>query len=115
MKEFTRYSNLYFLIVILLCSSQISANTEKLHALNSVSVDIGSGILVFEDSLQGYTIEDILNTEISWQTSAQDVFNRDQVSVINYESGQEVKRIDVGNHPQRIREGMLKAEWTSLY
>ncbi len=39
----------------------------------------------------------------------------DQVSVISYETAQEVKRIDVGNHPQRVREGMLKVDWTSLY
>ena len=48
------------------------------------------------------------NCLISWSAS-------DQVSVINYETGEEIKRIDVGNHPQRVREGMLKTEWTSLY
>ena len=39
----------------------------------------------------------------------------DQVSVIHYATAQEVKRIDVGNHPQRVREGWLKIDWTSLY
>ncbi|WP_300428166.1 hypothetical protein [uncultured Thalassolituus sp.] len=48
------------------------------------------------------------NCLISWSGT-------DQVSVINYATGQEVKRIDVGNHPQRVREGMLKADWISLY
>lgn len=48
------------------------------------------------------------NCLISWSGT-------DQISVINYESGEEVKRIDVGNHPQRIREGMLNADWMSLY
>ncbi|WP_420589560.1 YncE family protein [Bacterioplanoides sp.] len=48
------------------------------------------------------------NCLISWSAT-------DQVSVISYETGEEVKRIDVGNHPQRVREGMLKIDWTSLY
>lgn len=36
----------------------------------------------------------------------------DQMSVISYASGEEVARIDVGYHPQRIREGALPADWT---
>ena len=48
------------------------------------------------------------NCLISWSET-------DQVSVINYATREEIKRIDVGNHPQRIREGMLKADWMSLY
>lgn len=47
------------------------------------------------------------NCLISWSET-------DEVSVINYESREEIKRIPVGNHPQRIREGTVKAEWTSL-
>ncbi len=31
----------------------------------------------------------------------------DQVSVINYRQAKEVARIDVGDHPQRVREGVL--------
>lgn len=31
----------------------------------------------------------------------------DQVSVINYQEASEVSRIDVGDHPQRVREGVL--------
>ena len=31
----------------------------------------------------------------------------DQVSVINYAEAREVARIDVGDHPQRVREGYL--------
>jgi len=48
------------------------------------------------------------NCLISWSET-------DQVSVINYATREEIKRIDVGNHPQRIREGMLKSDWISLY
>ncbi len=31
----------------------------------------------------------------------------DQMSIISYETAQEVKRIDVGDHPQRVREGYV--------
>jgi DNA-binding beta-propeller fold protein YncE len=48
------------------------------------------------------------NCLISWSAT-------DQVSVVSYETGKEIKRIDVGNHPQRVREGMLKSDWTTLY
>lgn len=37
---------------------------------------------------------------VSWSAT-------DQVSVINYHSAKEVARIDVGDHPQRVREGFL--------
>lgn len=39
----------------------------------------------------------------------------DQMSVINYRSGEEVARVDVGDHPQRIREGNVPAGWSSGY
>ncbi len=45
------------------------------------------------------------NCYISWSGT-------DQMSVINYESGEEVVRIDVGDHPQRIREGYVPVNWT---
>lgn len=48
------------------------------------------------------------NCLISWSET-------DQVSVINYATRTETHRIDVGNHPQRIREGVLKPDWISLY
>lgn len=35
----------------------------------------------------------------------------DQMSVIDYASGSEVARVDVGRHPQRIREGYAPANW----
>ncbi|MEO0575744.1 MAG: YncE family protein [Pseudomonadota bacterium] len=35
----------------------------------------------------------------------------DQMSVINYASASEVARIDVGDHPQRIREGFVTGAW----
>lgn len=35
----------------------------------------------------------------------------DQMSVFNYASGQEVARVDVGDHPQRIREGGVPEAW----
>ncbi|OZG73958.1 serine/threonine protein kinase [Hahella sp. CCB-MM4] len=46
------------------------------------------------------------NCYISWSGT-------DQMSVINYESGEEVVRIDVGDHPQRIREGYVPVNWTA--
>ncbi|MBQ24672.1 serine/threonine protein kinase [Alcanivorax sp.] len=35
----------------------------------------------------------------------------DQMSVFNYASGKEVARVDVGDHPQRIREGSVPEAW----
>ena len=35
----------------------------------------------------------------------------DQMSVFNYQTGQEVARVDVGDHPQRIREGSVPQAW----
>lgn len=35
----------------------------------------------------------------------------DQMSVIHYASAHEVARIDVGDHPQRIREGFVTSAW----
>ncbi len=38
----------------------------------------------------------------------------DQMSVISYSTGEEVVRVDVGDHPQRIREGYVSGEWLWL-
>ena len=35
----------------------------------------------------------------------------DQMSVISYRTATEVARVDVGDHPQRIREGRVPADW----
>ena len=37
----------------------------------------------------------------------------DQMSVISYSTGEEVARVDVGDHPQRIRQGYVRKEWIS--
>lgn len=37
----------------------------------------------------------------------------DQISVFSYRSERELARVDVGDHPQRIREGVLPAGWHS--
>ncbi len=39
----------------------------------------------------------------------------DQMSVISYESGEEVARVDVGDHPQRIREGFVPEGWSTPF
>ena len=44
------------------------------------------------------------NCYISWSAT-------DQMSVISYKTGEEVARIDVGDHPQRIREGYVPKFW----
>ncbi|MBK8972487.1 MAG: serine/threonine protein kinase [Hahellaceae bacterium] len=41
---------------------------------------------------------------ISWSAT-------DQMSVISFSSGEEVARVDVGDHPQRIREGFVPSYW----
>ena len=41
---------------------------------------------------------------ISWSET-------DQMSVISYEDEKEIARVDVGRHPQRIREGSVPAGW----
>lgn len=41
---------------------------------------------------------------VSWSGS-------DQMSVISYETGAEITRVNVGNHPQRIREGFAPEHW----
>lgn len=39
----------------------------------------------------------------------------DQMSVISFRTGEEVARIDVGDHPQRIREGFVPSDWSTPY
>lgn len=41
---------------------------------------------------------------VSWSGS-------DQMSVISYATGTEITRVNVGNHPQRIREGFAPENW----
>ncbi|MDX5298389.1 MAG: serine/threonine protein kinase, partial [Gammaproteobacteria bacterium] len=37
----------------------------------------------------------------------------DEMSVISYETETEVARVSVGDHPQRIREGYVPADWST--
>ena len=43
---------------------------------------------------------------VSWSAT-------DQLSIIDYASKAEIARIDVGNHPQRVREGFIPAGWSA--
>jgi hypothetical protein len=45
-------------------------------------------------------------TVISWSGS-------DAVSALSYEKETEVARIDVGDHPQRIRTGNVRTDWVN--
>jgi len=54
-----------------------------------------------------------------WATSSKDGTRcyvswsgTDEMSVIDYRTETEIKRVPVGNHPQRIREGFVPAGWT---
>lgn len=48
------------------------------------------------------------NCFVSWSGT-------DQMSVINIERAEEIARIDVGDHPQRIREGSVPQGWSTSY
>jgi len=48
------------------------------------------------------------NCFVSWSGT-------DQMSVINIERAEEVVRVDVGDHPQRIREGSVPDGWTTPF
>ncbi|MCK0164920.1 hypothetical protein [Marinobacter sp. S6332] len=48
------------------------------------------------------------NCFVSWSGT-------DQISVINIDRAEEVARIDVGDHPQRIREGSVPQGWATGY
>jgi YVTN family beta-propeller protein len=41
---------------------------------------------------------------VSWSGS-------DQMSVISFDTGKEMTRVNVGDHPQRIREGFVPDTW----
>jgi len=48
------------------------------------------------------------NCFVSWSGT-------DQMSVINIDRAEEVVRVDVGDHPQRIREGSVPDGWTAAF
>ncbi|WP_323752729.1 hypothetical protein [Marinobacter sp.] len=48
------------------------------------------------------------NCFVSWSGT-------DQMSVINIERAEEVVRVDVGDHPQRIREGSVPVGWSTSF
>lgn len=48
------------------------------------------------------------NCFVSWSGT-------DQMSVINIDRAEEVVRVDVGDHPQRIREGSVPDGWTTAF
>jgi DNA-binding beta-propeller fold protein YncE len=59
-----------------------------------------------------------LGTKPYWATTSRDGrycyvswSGTDQISVISYRRKREVVRVDVGDHPQRIREGYVPADW----
>ena len=65
-----------------------------------------------------YTIKTGIGEKPYWVTTSEDGEHcyiswsgTDQMSVFNYASGQEVARVDVGDHPQRIREGRVPEAW----
>ena len=67
-----------------------------------------------------YTINTGIGEKPYWVTTSEDGEHcyiswsgTDQMSVFNYASGQEVARVDVGDHPQRIREGRVPEAWVT--
>ena len=66
----------------------------------------------------GYTLLKGLGKKPYWVTSNKagdrcyvSWSGTDQMSVISYDTGKEIRRINVGNHPQRIREGYVPSGW----
>lgn len=65
-----------------------------------------------------YTLKTGIGEKPYWVTTSKDGEHcyvswsgTDQMSVFNYASGQEVARVNVGDHPQRIREGRVPEAW----
>ncbi len=65
-----------------------------------------------------YTLKKGVGEKPYWVTTSKDGEHcyvswsgTDQMSIFNYASGQEVARVDVGDHPQRIREGRVPEAW----
>ncbi|MED5238622.1 MAG: serine/threonine protein kinase [Pseudomonadota bacterium] len=65
-----------------------------------------------------YTLKEGVGEKPYWVTTSKDGEHcyvswsgTDQMSIFNYASGQEVARVDVGDHPQRIREGRVPEAW----
>ena len=71
-------------------------------------------VAIVDIASENYTILDDLGKKPYWvvtDKTGEHCFvswsETDQVSVINYATASEVVRIDVGDHPQRVRQGVL--------
>jgi len=75
-------------------------------------------VAVVDRATFGYTLLTDLGEKPYWVTSNKagdrcyvSWSGTDQMSVISYATGKEIARVNVGNHPQRIREGYVPASW----
>lgn len=67
-----------------------------------------------------YALKTGVGTKPYWVTTSADGKHcyvswsgTDQMSIFSYDTGKEVARVDVGDHPQRIREGSVPRPWVT--
>jgi len=70
------------------------------------------------DDFDDYTLLQGLGTKPYWSTTSPDGeycyvswSGTDAISVLHYDSRQEIARIPVGDHPQRVRSGVVTDDW----
>jgi DNA-binding beta-propeller fold protein YncE len=76
--------------------------------------------IVSREDFSDYTLLKGLGEKPYWSTSSRDGdyclvswSGTDSLSAISYDTRKEVARIQVGDHPQRVRNGVVRADWAA--